>query len=59
MSNLSRKAANSSFAASASILSAGAMLELPSTLTDLSEPIGLVLALVGTVLKLVEFFRRG
>ena len=55
---IENKAANASFAASAGLLSVGALLEIPDTLTDFSEPIGLTLALIGTLLKLIKFFKR-
>lgn len=55
---IGNKAANASFAASAGLLSAGAALPIPDGLTDLSEPIGLTLAILGAVLKLIQFFRK-
>lgn len=48
--------ANASFAGSAGLLSLAQTIDLPSNLTGVGEPIGLVLALIGTVLKLVQFF---
>ena len=56
MSELPNKTANASFAASAGLLSAS-VLELPDSLTDFSEPLGLILALIGTALKLAKFFQ--
>jgi hypothetical protein len=58
MSDLSNKTANGSFAASAGLLSMSSTLPLPDGLTSFSEPIGLILALVGTILKLVEFVQK-
>lgn len=50
-------AANASFAGSAGLLSVSQVLDLPVELADLSEPLGLILALVGTALKLIRFFK--
>jgi hypothetical protein len=50
--------ANASFASSAGLLSLAQTIDLPSNLTGVGEPIGLVLALIGTVLKLVQFFKN-
>ena len=59
MSNIdSNKVANASFASSAGLLSLAQTIDLPSNLTGVGEPIGLVLALIGTVLKLVQFFQN-
>lgn len=55
---IENKAANASFAASAGLLSVGAALPIPDGLTNLSEPIGLALAILGAVLKLIQFFRK-
>jgi hypothetical protein len=57
MSNIdSNKVANASFASSAGLLSLAQTIDLPANLIGVGEPIGLVLALIGTVLKLVQFF---
>lgn len=59
MSNIdSNKVANASFASSAGLLSLAQTIDLPANLTGVGEPIGLVLALIGTVLKLVQFFQN-
>jgi hypothetical protein len=59
MSNIdSNKVANASFASSAGLLSLAQTIDLPSNLIGVGEPIGLVLALIGTVLKLVQFFQN-
>lgn len=59
MSNIdSNKVANASFASSAGLLSLAQTIDLPANLTGVGEPIGLVLALIGTVLKLVQFFKN-
>jgi hypothetical protein len=50
--------ANASFASSAGLLSLAQTIDLPANLTGVGEPIGLVLALVGTILKLVQFFKN-
>jgi hypothetical protein len=50
--------ANASFASSAGLLSLAQTIDLPANLTGVGEPIGLVLALVGTILKLVQFFQN-
>jgi hypothetical protein len=52
----SNKVANASFASSAGLLSLAQTIDLPTNLIGVGEPIGLVLALIGTVLKLVQFF---
>jgi hypothetical protein len=52
----SNKVANASFASSAGLLSLAQTIDLPANLIGVGEPIGLVLALIGTVLKLVQFF---
>jgi hypothetical protein len=54
----SNKVANASFASSAGLLSLAQTIDLPANLTGVGEPIGLVLALIGTVLKLVQFFKN-
>jgi hypothetical protein len=56
MSDKTNAVANASFASSAGLLSLAQTIDLPSNLTGVGEPIGLVLALIGTVLKLVQFF---
>jgi hypothetical protein len=59
MSNIdSNKVANASFASSAGLLSLAQTIDLPANLIGVGEPIGLVLALIGTVLKLVQFFQK-
>jgi len=58
MSNKTNAVANASFASSAGLLSLAQTIDLPSNLTGVGEPIGLVLALIGTVLKLVQFFQQ-
>jgi hypothetical protein len=57
MSDKTNAAANASFAGSAGLLSLAQTIDLPSNLIGVGEPIGLVLALIGTVLKLVQFFQ--
>jgi hypothetical protein len=52
----SNKVANATFASSAGLLSLAQTIDLPANLIGVGEPIGLVLALIGTVLKLVQFF---
>jgi hypothetical protein len=54
----SNKVANASFASSAGLLSLAQTIDLPTNLIGVGEPIGLVLALIGTVLKLVQFFQN-
>lgn len=56
MSDKTNAAANASFAGSAGLLSLAQTIDLPANLIGVGEPIGLVLALVGTVLKLIQFF---
>ncbi len=56
--NKTNAIANASFAGSASVFSLAQTIDLPSNLTGVGEPIGLVLALIGTVLKLVQFFQN-
>lgn len=58
MSDKTNAAANASFATSAGLLSLAQTIDLPANLTGVGEPIGLVLALIGTVLKLVQFFQN-
>jgi hypothetical protein len=58
MSNKTNAVANASFASSAGLLSLAQTIDLPANLTGVGEPIGLVLALVGTILKLVQFFKN-
>jgi hypothetical protein len=58
MSNKTNAVANASFASSAGLLSLAQTIDLPANLTGVGEPIGLVLALIGTVLKLVQFFQN-
>jgi hypothetical protein len=58
MSDKTNAAANASFAGSAGLLSLAQTIDLPANLTGVGEPIGLVLALVGTILKLVQFFKN-
>ena len=58
MANKTNAAANASFAGSAGLLSLAQTIDLPANLTGVGEPIGLVLALIGTVLKLVQFFKN-
>ena len=41
----------------AGILSAVSTIDLPDGLGDAGEPIGLILALMGAVLKLVQYFQ--
>jgi len=50
--------ANASFASSAGLLSLAQTIDLPANLIGVGEPIGLILALIGTVLKLVQFFQN-
>jgi hypothetical protein len=56
MSDKTNAVANASFASSAGLLSLAQTIDLPTNLIGVGEPIGLVLALIGTVLKLVQFF---
>jgi len=41
----------------AGILSAVSTIDLPDGLGDAGEPIGLILALIGAVLKIVHYFQ--
>ena len=50
--------ANASFAGSAGVFSLAQTIDLPVELLPVGEPIGLFLALIGTVLKLVQFFKK-
>lgn len=49
--------ADSSLITGAGILGTVGTLDLPSNLADLGEPLGLILAVLGAVLKLVNYIK--
>jgi hypothetical protein len=50
--------ATGSIVSGVSLMSAPTIMDLPTDLNQLSEPIGLILAVLGAVLKLVAHFRK-
>lgn len=57
MADKAKTASNASLGLGAGALSLSMIPDVPIELTDVSEPIGLILALIGTILKLVQFYR--
>lgn len=51
------KTANAAFAGSATLLAATQTIDLPAGLDQFTEPVGLILALIGAALKLFTFFK--
>lgn len=57
MADKTKHASNAALGLGASALSLSMIPDVPGDLTGVSEPIGLILALIGTILKLVQFYK--